>query len=98
MINESKKVGKKVTNLVVCPTSLTYNWLSEIQNFFTEVKAAVIDGIDRLAILDQASDYDILIINYEKVGKCLSKLQGVDMFYLVLDEAHKIKNAKSVIA
>jgi SNF2 family DNA or RNA helicase len=74
VINESKKVGKKVTNLVVCPTSLTYNWLSEIQNFFTEVKAAVIDGIDRLAILDQASDYDILIINYEKVGKCLSQL------------------------
>ena len=47
VINESKKVGKKVTNLVVCPTSLTYNWLSEIQNFFTGIKAAVIDGIDR---------------------------------------------------
>jgi len=38
-----------------------------------------------------------LIINYEKVKKCLPLLLEKEFFYIVLDEAHKIKNAKSIV-
>ena len=39
----------------------------------------------------------MLIINYEKVKKSLPQLLEKEFFYIVLDEAHKIKNSKSVI-
>ena len=44
IFNESKKTGKRQTSLVVCPTSLTYNWLAEVEKFFSDFKAVVIDG------------------------------------------------------
>jgi len=44
VLNESANQPKKVTNLVVCPSSLTYNWLSEIKKFFKNVNAVVVEG------------------------------------------------------
>lgn len=70
VLNESKKRGKKTVNLVVCPTSLTFNWLSEIKKFFKNVKAEVIEGVNSQQIIE--SDSEILIINYEKVKSHLA--------------------------
>ena len=42
-------------------------------------------------------DYDLVIINYEKVKGSMNFLKDKKFFYLVLDEAHKIKNSKSAI-
>jgi TATA-binding protein-associated factor len=95
ILNES--YGQKATHLVVCPSSLTYNWLAEIGKFFTGIKAAVIEGADKNKLLSKWEDYDILIINYEKVKGSLEMLSKISFFYVVLDEAHKIKNSKSVV-
>ena len=84
---------------MICPTTLTYNWKYEVDKFFDGQKVVVVDGTqsERELILDQLGEYDIVIINYEKVKKCLPQLLKKEFFYIVLDEAHKIKNAKSVI-
>ena len=52
---------------------------------------------ERELILNNLNSYDIVIINYEKVKACLPVFEQFKFFYLVLDEAHKIKNPKSVI-
>ena len=93
VFNESAKRKTKSISLVVCPTSLTYNWLSEIKKFFSGVKAEVIEKNNQTI----NSDSEILIINYEKVKSNLSQLENIPFFYIVLDEAHKIKNSKSVV-
>ena len=31
-------------SLVICPNSLTYNWLAEVDKFFTGFKAVVLEG------------------------------------------------------
>ena len=46
-------------------------------------------------IADGVSDYDLVIMNYEKVNGCAEMLTNCEFFFLVLDEAHKIKNAKA---
>ena len=71
VLNESAKQKRKCVNLVVCPTSLTYNWLGEIKKFFKGVKAAVIDFNTRLDVLENLTDYDIVIVNYEKLKGCM---------------------------
>jgi len=98
-----KGLKKKPVSLVICPTSLTYNWLNEINKFFEGFNAVVVEGTpaERELILKEAAKgekYDLLIMNYEKVKNCL--LQGlgdIPFFYLVLDEAHKIKNSKTSV-
>ena len=59
----------------------------------------VIEGsqAEREFMLDQLGEYDLIIINYEKVKKCLDAFKEKEFFYVVLDEAHKIKNSKSVV-
>ena len=88
-------------NLVVCPTSLTYNWAAEVTKFFSGFKAVVLEGtvMQRQQIVQEINDYDLVIVNYEKLKSCLPmfKENDVKFFYVVLDEAHKIKNSKSVI-
>jgi SNF2 family DNA or RNA helicase len=94
VLNESAKRKEKTVNLVVCPTSLTYNWLNEIKKFFSGVRAEVLEGSNTKIRTD---DVDILIINYEKVKSNLAYLTNIPFFYIILDEAHKIKNSKSVV-
>lgn len=48
VFNESykkqKQTEKKKLNLIVCPTTITYNWLSEVEKFFPDFKAVVYEG------------------------------------------------------
>ena len=97
VLNESAKQKRKCVNLVVFTTSLTYNWLGEIKKFFKGVKAAVIDFNTRLDVLENLTDYDIVIVNYEKLKGCMLQFNKLRFFYVVLDEAHKIKNSKTVV-
>jgi len=55
--------------LIVCPTTITHNWYSEIDKFFDGVKAVVFEGSPSVKnnILKQISTYDIVIISYEKL-------------------------------
>ena len=84
---------------MICPTTLTFNWVNEIEKFFIDQNVAVIEGstAEREIILQNLDSYDIVIVNYEKVKSCLPVFERHKFYYLVLDEAHKIKNPKSAI-
>ena len=110
VLNESEKIKRKQiaehgsvvdrpVNLVICPTTLTFNWLHEVEKFFLDQKVAVIEGgpAERDLLLSSLHEYDVVIVNYEKVKSCLPAFLKQEFFYLVLDEAHKIKNSKSLI-
>jgi len=57
----------------------------------------VIDPASRASVLENIPSYDLLIVNYEKLKGCMSSFEKHRFFYVVLDEAHKIKNSKSVV-
>lgn len=81
--------------LIVTPASLKFNWAEEIEGL-TNYNAVVLDGTPakREALLDEF-DADILIINYELVGKHLEDLNRMDFDIAICDEAHMIKSPKS---
>jgi SNF2 family DNA or RNA helicase len=91
--------------LIVCPTSLLYNWKEELGKFNPKLKALVVDGIpqNRKKLIDSLCDYDVVITSYTLLQKDLEAYQATVFKYVVLDEAQHIKNrgtrnAKSVKA
>ncbi|MBP9841189.1 MAG: DEAD/DEAH box helicase [Simkaniaceae bacterium] len=89
--------------LVVCPTSLLYNWKAECERFNPLLKTLVIDGMPHLRkdLIKSVKKYDIIITSYSLLQKDVEYYQSVVFSYMVLDEAQHIKNrgtrnAKSV--
>lgn len=89
--------------LIVCPTSLLYNWKEEFAKFNPKLKVTVVDGVpsNRKKIIEQADSYHILITSYTLLQKDVESYKTIRFSYVILDEAQHIKNrgtrnAKSV--
>lgn len=102
-VTQSRLEKGKGCSLIICPTSLVYNWKEEFRKFNPNLKTVVIDGVPaqrrkQLAMLDQ---YDVAITSYNLLQKDVEVYKDFMFDYVVLDEAHHIKNrttrnAKSV--
>jgi SNF2 family DNA or RNA helicase len=93
------KEGRARKALVVCPTSLKYQWKEEISKF-TEHKGIVIDGTpkqrkEQLIEFASSDEYLFAIINYELVRNDLETIRQIRVDVLVADECHRIKNHKT---
>lgn len=95
--------SSKRPSMVVCPTSLLYNWKEEFSKFNAKLKVLVIDGVPtyRKKLIETAKSYDILVTSYSLMQKDIDHYVKTTFSYLILDEAQHIKNrgtrnAKSV--
>ncbi len=79
-------------SLVVCPTSLMYNWESEIQKFAPSLKYYIHHGQSRSLSKDYLKDYDIIITSYGTMRNDIAELKNYEFQYVVLDESQSIKN------
>lgn len=102
-VTQSRLEKGQGCSLVVCPTSLVYNWKEEFRKFNPEFKALVVDGApsQRRRQLAALADYDVAITSYNLLQKDIDIYKDFSFDYVVLDEAHHIKNrttrnAKSV--
>ncbi|WP_430789758.1 SNF2 helicase associated domain-containing protein [Virgibacillus flavescens] len=84
----------KQSVLIVCPSSVTYNWLSEIIKFAPELKAVVADGnkADRIAILNHLKDKDVVITSYPLVRTDIKWYEKQRFHTVFFDEAQAFKN------
>lgn len=93
----------KAISIVVCPTSLVYNWKEELNKFNAKLKVLPVDGTpaQRKRLLNDISQFDVVITSYSLLQKDIDFYQTVNFGYAILDEAQHIKNrgtrnAKSV--
>ena len=84
---------KKRKTLVICPVSMKYSWLGEIEKW-TYKNAMVIDSKSKLTLEDFES-YDIFIINYDILKKFFTFLTSVKFDCLIIDESTYCKNPSS---
>ena len=88
--------------LIVAPTSVIFNWANEIEKFTPQLSYQVLHGTKRHQHFDclernEAHDnpVDIVITSYALITKDLALYSQQKFYYLVLDEAHYIKNTKT---
>lgn len=81
--------------LVVTLTSLVGNWKREFQKFAPHMDVVMLHGPRRHALFDDLMGVDVAIISYPLLVRDLERLQGYEFHFLVLDEAHTIKNRRS---
>jgi SNF2 family DNA or RNA helicase len=102
-ITQLHNKDKKARTLIVCPTSLLYNWKEEIHKFNPKLKPIVVDGIptQRKKLLGRIKEFDVTITSYTLLQKDIETYCQTPFHYAILDEAQHIKNrgtrnAKSV--
>ncbi|HHU73457.1 MAG TPA: DEAD/DEAH box helicase [Clostridiales bacterium] len=83
--------------LIVCPTSLIYNWQDEIENFAPFLKTEVITGnpTERLEKIENYSNYDVLITSYPLIRRDITIYEQIKFHTVFIDEAQYIKNDAS---
>ncbi|MBI5273118.1 MAG: DEAD/DEAH box helicase family protein [Chlamydiia bacterium] len=102
-ITQMHNNNKQARSLIVCPTSLLYNWKEEIHKFNPKLKTLVVDGVpsQRKKLLAKLEEYDVTITSYTLLQKDVEIYCQNSFHYAILDEAQHIKNrstrnAKSV--
>ena len=84
------------TALIICPTSLKYQWKTEIEKFTGNTNVCVVEGniFARKKIYNNnTSDY--LIVSYQMAANDFIYLNEMHADVLILDEAQRIKNWKT---
>ncbi len=89
---------KAATHLVICPTSLIYNWESELQKFCPSLRYHIYYGADRTLTAEHFREYDVIISSYGAIRNDVAELRKLDWHYIFLDESQAIKNPDSLTA
>jgi SNF2 family DNA or RNA helicase len=102
-VTQFKKEHPDAISIIVCPTSLVYNWKEEFLKFNQHLRTLAVDGTptQRKKLLHDIKDFDVIITSYSLLQKDIEFYKQVPFGYCILDEAQAIKNrgtrnAKSV--
>jgi superfamily II DNA or RNA helicase len=82
-------------HLIVCPTSLVFNWVAEAQKFTPTLKVLALDGPDRHAKFEKIAASDIVVTSYALIRRDAARYRELEFDALVLDEAQHIKNRQT---
>lgn len=83
---------QKGPSLVVCPSSLVFNWKREAEKFTPERKVLVIEGGNRAGLFPKISESDLVITSYPLLRRDAERYRAFQFAAVVLDEAQHIKN------
>ena len=91
-LDRTNKNSSNTPVLIVCPTSLVYNWAEEAAKFVPHLRILTLSGSDRHSKYADILDCDIAITSYALLRRDLEKLLETNFSAMILDEAQHIKN------
>jgi SNF2 family DNA or RNA helicase len=81
--------------LVICPTSLVFNWRSEAERFTPSLKLVSLHGPDRHQRFGEIPNADLVITSYAVLRRDAEYYRELEFDTVVLDEAQHIKNRQT---
>lgn len=100
VFSAAKAEGKTGTSIVICPSSLVYNWLEELSRFAPELSTVAIAGTqkERTKIIESLDKYDVAVTSYDLLKRDIAAYENIHFLYQVLDEAQYIKTHTTAAA
>jgi len=94
LMKKNKLIGSV---LIVCPTSLKYQWKKEIDKF-TDSSVVVIEGnhLQRKQLYEAEEFYKI--VSYNSMSNDVKILRSLRTDFLIMDEVQRLKNWKTQIS
>jgi len=83
--------------LVVCPTTLMYNWENEIKKFTPTLTYYIHHGGTRVKHNIKALESEVIITTYGTLRSDIKAFVEADFDYIILDESQAIKNPSSKV-
>ncbi|HZM06695.1 MAG TPA: SNF2-related protein, partial [Candidatus Saccharimonadales bacterium] len=82
-------------SLIICPTSLVYNWQAEAKKFTPDLRVLPLHGPQRHEWFAQIPQHDLIITSYALLRRDAELYRGLEFDTVVLDEAQHIKNRQT---
>ncbi len=98
LLQYDKQIAGNHPSLVVVPTSLIYNWCSEVQKFAPDMTVTAVVGSksERQLLIRRGIDTDLIITSYALIRRDIEDYKECSFRYCILDEAQHIKNPVSL--
>ena len=97
MLQHFKESNPALTALVVCPTTLIYNWRNEVEKFTPSLSWHIHHGSVRIRNADELVKHNIVITTYGTLRSDINLLLKINFNYVILDESQAIKNPASKV-
>ncbi|NIA30238.1 MAG: DEAD/DEAH box helicase family protein [Actinobacteria bacterium] len=98
LLLHEKEKGNKIPSLIVCPTSVVFNWDLEVKKFTPKLRPLIHTGLKRQKDVSEFEKYDIILTTYGIMRRDFAFLKDYKFHYIILDESQKIKNPLSQTA
>ncbi|MCU0787410.1 MAG: SNF2 family helicase [Verrucomicrobia bacterium] len=82
-------------HLIICPTSLVFNWVAEARKFTPDLRVLALHGPDRHERFREIPSHDIIITSYALIRRDAARYRDLEFDTVVLDEAQHIKNRQT---
>jgi len=94
-LNLAKPPGDRAPSLVVCPTSLVFNWIAEARKFTPRLRVLALYGPDRHALFGDIKQADLAVTSYALIRRDAERYREIEFDTVILDEAQHIKNRQT---
>ncbi|KAG1693943.1 SWI/SNF-related matrix-associated actin-dependent regulator of chromatin subfamily A member 5 [Nymphon striatum] len=90
-------------HMIIVPKSTLHNWMSEFKRWCPSMNTVCLigDQVTRAALIRDTlmpGEWDVCVTSYEMIIREKAVLKKFNWRYLVIDEAHRIKNEKSKLS
>ncbi len=97
MLDYYKTTNGGLKAIVVCPTTLIYNWQNEVKKFTPSLTYHIHHGSARSRSAEELGKHNIIITTYGTLRSDIQLLLKIFFDYVILDESQAIKNPSSKV-